>query len=270
MRKIIPLRELPLSDDFMFGEVMSREKIAKLFLESLLNQKIDRIEYIGKQETIEDGTAAHGVRLDIYLQDRAHTVYNIEIQTANQYDLERRTRYYQQKIDARTLRKGAHYRDLPDSYVIFVCTFDYFQRGFAVYRKKSVLENCMDIEYNDGSHVFILNSKFSVNNASADICEFLQFLQSNDSTAPYESELTREVVSAVNEVRNDTAREGIYMTLAMKMDESREEGRKEGQLLALKKMMKNLGLSAQKAMDAMEIPEANQSDYLALLETESE
>lgn len=270
MKKIIPLRELPLSDDFMFGEIMSREKIAKLFLESLLNKKIARIEYIGKQETIEDSAAAHGVRLDVYLQDDAHTMYNIEIQTVNKYDLERRTRYYQQKIDARTLRKGEHYRDLPDSYIIFVCTFDYFKLGFAVYEKQSSLKNRPDIEFNDGSHVFILNSRFTVNNTSLPIEEFLKFLQTNDSDAPYQSELTREVVSAVDEVRNDTTREGIYMTLAMKMDESREEGRKEERLLALKKMMKNLGLSAEKAMDAMDIPKANQPEYLALLETESE
>ena len=42
-RKIIPLSQLPLKDDFMFGEVMRNEKVCKLFLEALLGKKIARI-----------------------------------------------------------------------------------------------------------------------------------------------------------------------------------------------------------------------------------
>ena len=34
--KIIPLSELPLSNDFMFSQVMRSEEICKLFLEALL------------------------------------------------------------------------------------------------------------------------------------------------------------------------------------------------------------------------------------------
>lgn len=270
MRKITPLSELPLSNDFMFGEIMSREEIAKLFLEDLLQQKIARLEYVNKQEMIEDGTIFHGVRLDIYLKDAENTVYDVEIQTTNQRDLERRSRYYQQKIDARTLRKGTNYKNLPDSYVIFVCTFDYFNRGLALYRKKSVIEDCPDVEYNDGSHVIFLNSEFTANNASHPIGEFLKFIKTNDSSAPYESELVKKVVSAVNEVRGDADKEGSYMTWAMKVEEIRAEARaealKEGQLLTLKKIMKSAGWSAQKALDMFGVPEAEREDYLKALE----
>ncbi len=45
MSKITPLSELPLSNDFMFGAVMSQKHIAKMFLESLLGIKIDKIIY---------------------------------------------------------------------------------------------------------------------------------------------------------------------------------------------------------------------------------
>jgi len=34
-----------------------------------------------------------GVRLDIYLKDNKNTAYDVEIQTTNQHDLERRSRY---------------------------------------------------------------------------------------------------------------------------------------------------------------------------------
>ena len=66
---ITPLSQLPLSDDFMFGEVMRQPKVCQLFLESLLGKDIARIEYISKQEDLTDDVSGHGIRLDVYLND---------------------------------------------------------------------------------------------------------------------------------------------------------------------------------------------------------
>jgi len=70
-RKIIPLQELPLKNDFMFGQVMRNPVICKLFLEELLGKKIDHIEYIENQKEISDSYEHHGIRLDVYLRDIA-------------------------------------------------------------------------------------------------------------------------------------------------------------------------------------------------------
>ena len=53
-RRIIPLKELPLKNDFMFGQVMRNPEICKLFLEELLGKEIDHIEYIENQKEISD------------------------------------------------------------------------------------------------------------------------------------------------------------------------------------------------------------------------
>ena len=47
--------------------------------------------------------------------------------------------------------------------------------------------------------------------------------------------------------------------------EGREEGREEGNLSAIKNMIRNLKLTAQQAMDALEIPTAEQQRYLKML-----
>ena len=49
---------------------------------------------------------AHGVRLDVYLNDENGTHYDIEMQTTNQKDIEKRIRYYQSTIDREVLGKG--------------------------------------------------------------------------------------------------------------------------------------------------------------------
>ena len=129
---ITPLSELPLHNDFMFGQVMRSEEICKLFLTELLNVDIQRIEFIDRQKDLSDSYEYHGIRLDVYLKDEQGTVFNVEIQSERRHDLPKRVRFYQSGIDRSELPKGADYTALSESYIIFVCNFDYFHIGKAV------------------------------------------------------------------------------------------------------------------------------------------
>ena len=84
-------------------------------------------------------------------QDEAGTVFNVEMQSANSENLPKRARFYQSAIDRSELPKSTHYEELLESYIIFVCDFDYFQIGKAVGERVSFLK---ETAYNDGSHVF--------------------------------------------------------------------------------------------------------------------
>jgi len=243
----------------MFGAVMSQERIAKLFLESLLGIKIEKIIYIGVQDTKDGEYYAHGIRLDVYLKDDKGTIYNIEMQVTNDNDLEYRIRYYQGKIDRETLKKGVPYEELPDSYIIFVCSFDYFKRGLAVYERKSVIKDCEDVSYDDGSHVFILNSRYRQKNAGAPILEFLDYVRHNDNSKAYQSELAKTIISAVDDVRHDEEKEVIYMTYAQKMEDVKrrtlkqgiQQGIQQGIIQGAVSMLKSLGQSKEAAQEAL-------------------
>lgn len=90
--------ELQLKDDFMFSVIMRNPKLCKPFLERILGIKIRRIEYPKSQETIDLSADAKSVRLDIYVEEGKETVYNIEMQTTQNRNLPKRTRYYQGMI----------------------------------------------------------------------------------------------------------------------------------------------------------------------------
>lgn len=200
----IPFKELPLSDDFMFGEVMRRPKICKLFLEALLGKKIAKIKYITKQKDISDSFISHGIRLDIYLRDEAQTVYCVEMQTTGGVVLFKRIQYYQGTMDRHNLKKGDYYTKLPESFIIMVCKEDLFGYGLAVYERQITMKDCGSVKYDDGSHVFILNSNYETGNADKAILEFLDCIRKNDTnSAAYSSELMGMVCPAVIEVRND-------------------------------------------------------------------
>ena len=229
--KIVPLSELPLHADFMFGQVMRSGEICKLFLEALLGVPIQRIEFLDRQKDFTDSYEYHGIRLDVYLKDEAGTVFNVEIQAERRDGLPKRVRYYQSGIDRGELPKGVNYVNLSDSYIIFVCNFDYFHIGKAVGERVSFLKDT-DVTYEDGSHVFFLNSRYTEPNASKPILEFLDLIRTNDVERVYETPLAMEARKRMQEVRSDKELEVSYMTLAQKMLDERRmgyaEGREEG------------------------------------------
>ena len=84
--------------------------------------------------------------------ENATQAFNVEMQTSNTKELAERARYYQGVIDVDCLNSGQHYKELKDSYVIFICIDDIFERG----RAKYIFENlCIDepsVKLNDRSY----------------------------------------------------------------------------------------------------------------------
>ncbi len=226
-RKIIPLSELPLRNDFMFGEVMRTSEICQLFLEELLGVSIQRIEFIDKQKDLSDSYTHHGIRLDVYLKDEAGTVFNVEMQSVPNGNLAKRARFYQGAIDRNELSKAIDYDNLPESFVIFACDFDYFKIGKAVGERVSFLKGT-ETAYNDGSHVFFLNSHYTEGNASPSILEFLDMIRTNDLEKTYETPLGQKAKARVQAVRSDRTLEVPYMTYAQKMLDERKLAYNEG------------------------------------------
>ena len=220
-------KNLPLSNAFMFGEVMRDESICKLFLEELLGCKIAKLKFINKEYDLADTKYNHGIRLDVYLADANNTHYDIEMQNSVEA-LERRCRYYQAGIDRRTLEKNAKYRDLPESYIIFVCNYDPYKLGYARYERVMYIKDT-DLVYDDGSHVIFLNTHYTkVGNTPKAITEYLDYARDNDDHAPFTTELAREAVARTQQIRRNTEKEDSFMTFTQLLQETKDEAIEEG------------------------------------------
>lgn len=265
MERIIPFKQLPFRHRFMFAQVMSDPAICKLFLEKLLGVEIDRIEYIDTEKSLEASSRFHGIRLDVYLKDEKGTVYNIEMQIEKAAAPLKRPRYYQSQMDRALLMKGCLYHDLPDTFVIFVCDFDYFGAGLAVYQRECRVKGT-EIPYDDGTRVLILNSRYSQGNGDKAILESLDYIRTNDAQLGYQSELARKIVDRVDAVRQDERMEGMYMSTELFEMEAREKGRREGRaegrqegmeaalLSSIKNLIDTMHLSVEQAMNALRVP----------------
>ena len=96
--------------------------------------------------------------LDVWVTDTNGNVYDVEMQSTNKQDLAKRLRYYQSVIDVSSLEKGGHYTDLPDSFILFFCPFDYLNSSLPVYTFKTICSEDTAIILQDGATKVIINS----------------------------------------------------------------------------------------------------------------
>ena len=103
-------------------------------------------------------------------------VYNIEMQVSNKKDLDKRVRYYQDLIDINILEKGADYKDLKESYVVFICLFDPFGRGGSRYTFRNRCDEYPDLVLKDDTYKIFFNTKNTQNEKNIDVKSFLQYV----------------------------------------------------------------------------------------------
>ena len=244
------LKELNLEDDFLFAKVMSDKDICKEFLEKLLEIKIEKIEMPENQKTIDLLLESKGIRLDIYVKDENNTVYNVEMQRGKHKNIPKRLRYYQGNIDLDLINKGEDYRKLSKSYIIFICTFDLFNKGRHKYTFETVCKEDNSIKLEDDTNKIILNTKGIIKDLNNEIIEFLKYVEHSDSEIVNKAkgDLVKNIHKKVIEVKNNPKVEVEFMTLLERDREKIEEGiekgiekgRKEGKLEEKLEIARNL------------------------------
>ena len=217
--------ELDITDPFIFAKVMSEKELCKPLLENILNIKIRDIVYVDYEETIQMTAKSKGIRLDIYVEDDDNTVFNLEMQTTTYKELPKRSRYYQGIIDLNMSEKGESYDILKESYVIFICTFDFFEKGRSVYEFENVCLEDSEIKLNDGTHKIFLNTKGDKSDINKELKSLLEYF---DGSEP-ESELTRKIDRKVIAARKNERWRREYMSLQMEMNLKYREGLKAGE-----------------------------------------
>ena len=139
---------------------------------------------------------------------------DIEMQTTNKHDLEKRSRYYQALMDTDCLEKGGRFKDLKNTYVVFICTFDYLGLGEPMYVVESYIRK-NDLHFNEGASKILLNKLRS----------FYEYI--NDPTK-VGSELIESIDERVQKYNTPEWRERL-VTLEYMIAEAKEEGIAEGE-----------------------------------------
>ena len=266
------LNDVDIRDDFMFSYIMRDPELCLGLLRQLLPDcPIERIEYVEleaekqqlekalgtrleTQKALFGAAGKRSVRLDAYLDD-GKTIYNIEMQTAEQIALPQRSRLYQAHIDVNQLERGQYYDELRPSYVIFICTFDPFGKSLYRYSFRNVCREDGEVELQDEAYKLFFNTKGSRGEIPEALKEMLAYINNPEEypveksklklihrldeaveTAKMSEDWRRAYMTYQTHLR-DAQLEGIAIGRKEGRQEGRLEGRKEGLLEAAKAML---------------------------------
>ncbi|MBR5758232.1 MAG: Rpn family recombination-promoting nuclease/putative transposase, partial [Thermoguttaceae bacterium] len=216
--------ELTITDDFMFGKVMRDPKNLKPLLEYVLGVKIAKINYPELQKTIDVSYDVKSVRLDVYCEDDEKSVYAVEIQTSDERNLPKRIRYYRNMLDVDSLDKGKDYNELKKSFVIFICTFDYFKDDRYMYTFVNQCQENGKIFLNDETTSVVLNVNGTIGEIDEELKGALRYMAGQAPSGSY----AKTLAAAVQEAKINEKWRKDYMFYEIKVREREREAERRG------------------------------------------
>ena len=221
--------ELCFSDDFMFGKVMEDRELCREVLECLLQESVGELKVVQTQRELRYTVDGKPIRLDVYNEDSYGAIYDAEMENLNHktvesHQLPKRSRYYQGAIDIDYMDKGNSYKRLPESSVMFICTFDPFGKGLSRYTFRECCEESPDLRLGDGTRKIFYNCSYH----GGDLPEELQKLYAYVEKGLADSGLTRKIEQAVVRGRKNALWRTQYMKEWTVIQDARDDGIEEG------------------------------------------
>ena len=219
---------LTLSDNFIFCKLMMNKELCKKILSEILGKEVSRVEYPEYEKSIQARYDAKSVRLDVYLKGDDGIVYNIELQNIRRDSIPKRGRYYQDLIDLDLLEKGAYYKELNRSIVIFICTFDLYEMGYYKYTFTNKCNEVPGLEYGDDTMKIIVNTLGTRGEVSAELKEFLKAVNGVFSNSEFSDKIKMEVerIKRSSDVRRE------FMALYLHDEDIRRDSLEQGKIEA--------------------------------------
>lgn len=266
-QKMIPLKELNLTNRFLFDEVMEDPATQQEVLSIVFGREIPILKQNESEKEFRVSPLIRSIRMDIFSMDEQEIVYATEMQNERKVELGKRSRYYQSLMDTSLLEPGVpNYNLLNDTYLIMFMTFDLFGHKKYQYTFRPKCEEVPGCELMDGTtRIFLSTKGENKDEVSSELVEFLHYLEhtTEEAAEKLESERVRRIHERVCKVR--TSEEvGVKYLQAWEeqyfaKQEAREEGLAEGRAEGRRETMKNLiskklnkGKSVEEIADALE------------------
>ena len=296
-RKFKSIKDLTITDGYLFGTVMLNKEICKGLLEAILEIKITDIKFVELEKTVQNGYETKSVRFDVILKDDKGNIYNIEMQvsTKGKKNLGKRTRYYQIMIDSLILKKGDDYSKLKKSIIIFICPFKLFDRKRQVYTFNTYCKEDKELQLNDDTtKIFISTKNKKDKKLNVDLEAFINYVNGKINE---ENLLIKKIEDEIEEIKNreewrveymlsvlhysDARMEGLIDGRREGRREGRRQGRREGRrqgailgerrgeiknkVNSIKSLIEGLNFSTEKSMQILKIPIEEQELYYKLV-----
>ena len=253
------LREFRLMDDeFLTKCFEDSPESVELVLRIVLEKPDLRVLEVHTQVFIEN-LLHRSVRFDILATDDTGARINIEIQREDRGAGRKRARFNSSMMDIGLLQKGESFEALPETWVVFITENDVMGKGRPLYRFERT-----DVEtgekLGDGSHILYVNGAYRGDTPVGKLMHDFQCTDPSEMHYKILAERTRffkeseegvlTMCQAIEKMREESMREGMEVG----KKEGLKQGMEQNRAANIAALMKNLSVSAERAMELLGIP----------------
>lgn len=237
------VNELTLFDDDLMSRVFDKNiKATELLLRIILGKKVRVISVTGQNEMKNHQVGGRSITLDVDAMDENGEEIDIEVQGNSEGAHVRRARYHSSMVDSRMLKEGQAFRELKDSYVIFIYKHDKFQKGLPLYHVERYVGETNE-QFRDGSHIIYVNGNYKGND---EIGQLMQDFREKNPECMHYTELAESV-------KHFKEKEGGHEEMSEIVERYGDERALMANITSVQNLMNNMKWTLDQALDALGI-----------------
>lgn len=245
------VNELTLFDDDLMSRVFDKNiKATELLLRIILGKKVKVISVTGQNEMKNHQVGGRNITLDVDAMDENGEEIDIEVQGNSEGAHVRRARYHSSMVDSRMLKEGQAFRELKDSYVIFIYKHDKFQKGLPLYHVERYVGETSE-QFRDGSHIIYVNGNYKGND---EIGQLMQDFREKNPECMHYTELAESVKHfKEKEGGREEMSEIVERYINERVEERVKERVEKEKTISVQNLMNNMKWTLDQALDALGI-----------------
>ncbi len=249
------VNELTLFDDDLMSRVFDKNiKATELLLRIILGKKVKVISVTGQNEMKNHQVGRRNITLDVDAMDENGEEIDIEVQGNSEGAHVRRARYHSSMVDSRMLKEGQAFRELKDSYVIFIYKHDKFRKGLPLYHVERYVGETNE-QFRDGSHIIYVNGNYKGND---EIGQLMQDFREKNPECMHYTELAESVKhfkekEGGREEMSEIVERYINERVEERVEERVKECVEKEKTISVQNLMNNMKWTLDQALDALGI-----------------
>ena len=234
------------SDDLMSKVFDENIEATELLLRIILGRPVKVLRVKGQYEIRNPRANGRTIRLDIVAQEENGDKIDVEVQGDSEGAHVRRARYHSSALDNLMLNKKQEFKDIKDSYVIFIYKHDKFGAKLPIYHVERYVEETKE-KFDDGSHIIYVNGKYEGDDEIGKLIKDFHSLKS-------EGMHYKEFAEGVRHFKEtEEGREIMCKEVEVYADRKANKVATQTKTSAVMELMKNLKLTLEDALDALSI-----------------
>ena len=241
--------DMTLFDDDLMSHVFDKNiEATELLLRIILEEDIKVIRVDGQDELKNPLVDGRNITLDVHAVDSRGKEIDIEVQGDAKGAIVKRARFHSSMVDVRMLKASQDFKKLRDSYVIFIYKKDKFKKGLPIYHIDRYVRETGE-NFEDGSHIIYVNGSYR---GDDEIARLIEDFHQKDA-----EDIHNKVLA--DGVKHFKETEEGREIMCESVKEYAKEYADERDVTKVEKLMENLQLTLEQALNALDIHGASRA-----------